>query len=165
MHYGPALGPRGAVATASAAGLGFATTEILGFSLFLLTQGISFRRVGVVLGVSLLLLPLHIGTAFFMGVAIAKKKILHLRASVFGAYLTAVLFSFIMITGNLYLVGILFFRLFFFSKGYSAWVYVGAVIGKILLMLLLIFLCRRSFRTLDLERYELPGFEIEDDEV
>lgn len=164
LHYGPALGPRGALATAAGAGLGFATMEIAVFSSIFVAEGVSVGSVGLILLASIWLLPLHVGTAFYMGVAIAKKKILHVRASVFGAYLVSVIFNFLITSINLYMIGLIFFRAYF-SKGFSWWIYAGGLIAKVVIVIILGILCKKSYNNMDLARYSLPAFEIEEPEA
>lgn len=164
LHYGPALGPRGALATAAGAGLGFGTMEIAMFSVVFVAEGVSVGSVCLILLASIWLMPLHVGTAFYMGVAIAKKKTLHVRASVFGAYLVSVIFNFLITCINLYMIGIIFFRRYF-SEGFSWWIYAGGLLAKAVIVGFLGMVCKKTYNNMDLTRYSLPSFEVGEEET
>lgn len=151
------LSPHSMVAAVVAGALGFAATEHFFFTLpifrvfarmpnsYLITIGpilLSLFR-------ALLAFPVHMGTALLFGVAMAKKLILRQQVRVLWAFLLAVAFH-----GTFDAVAIV--TLFYF-RVVPKWVVYSVPVIQIVLTIILVVVCRRSYKSLSSEVFD--GYE------
>lgn len=145
----PSIGCRGVLACACTGALGLAASEHLGYVLGFSGFGtkLSLAAVGSAIFRGMLAFPVHLGTAFYIGLAMAQKSVLGDSVSVGRAFAVAV---FIHGTFDFYafLTGVLGASGAF---GSPPWLPFTAPVVDIVIVVLLILLCRGRYGAL-LER-------------